>query len=122
VNISGFFNDAGYLTTETDPTVGSHIKAITTGDISTWNSALQTEVDPTVPSHVKSITTTNINTWNSAIQSGDNVSELNNDANYTTLATTDTRYLRSDISDDNGVNELTLGGLNLPSIPVGLST
>lgn len=31
--------DAGYLTTETDPTVPSHVKAITTADISNWDTA-----------------------------------------------------------------------------------
>ena len=38
--VSAFNNDAGYLTsyTETDPTVPSHVKAITTDDISSWNS------------------------------------------------------------------------------------
>lgn len=38
-NISVFVNDSGYLTTETDPTVGTHIKAITTTNISNWNTA-----------------------------------------------------------------------------------
>jgi hypothetical protein len=40
-NISNFINNVGYLTsfTETDPTVGSHIKTITPADISIWNTA-----------------------------------------------------------------------------------
>lgn len=40
-NVSSFTNDSGYLTsfTEADPTVGSHIKAITTTNISNWNTA-----------------------------------------------------------------------------------
>ena len=45
-------------------------------------SYITTETDPTVPSYVKSITTTEINLWNSALQSGDNISLLNNDAGY----------------------------------------
>ena len=41
-NISDLANDSGYLTsfTEEDPTVGSHIKAITEQDISNWNNKL----------------------------------------------------------------------------------
>lgn len=35
-------------------------------DYVTLNSALQSETDPTVPSHVKSITTGNINDWNAS--------------------------------------------------------
>lgn len=40
-NISQWTNDSGYLTsfTETDPTVPSHVKAITTTNISNWNLA-----------------------------------------------------------------------------------
>jgi hypothetical protein len=40
-NISMFTNNVGYLTsyTETDPTVGAHIKAITATNISNWNTA-----------------------------------------------------------------------------------
>lgn len=76
-NVSAFNNDAGYLTsyTESDPTVPSHVKGITTTDISNWNgkqaaiadlsdirsgaalgaTALQsyTETDPTVPAWAK---------------------------------------------------------------------
>lgn len=79
---------------ETDPTVGSHIKAITTTNISNWNTAyswgnhaglykpvsyvpswdeitnkpstIGTETDPTVGSHIKAITTTQIANWNGA--------------------------------------------------------
>ena len=39
VNISGFTNDAGYLTTETDPTVPAHVKSITETNISNWDTA-----------------------------------------------------------------------------------
>lgn len=40
-NVSVFINDAGYLTsfTETDPTVPSHVKNITTTNIANWNTA-----------------------------------------------------------------------------------
>lgn len=39
-NISAFTNDRGYITgyTETDPTVPSHVKAITTANIEDWNN------------------------------------------------------------------------------------
>lgn len=39
-NISAFTNDSGYLTdyTESDPTVPSHVKSITSTDISNWNN------------------------------------------------------------------------------------
>jgi hypothetical protein len=81
VGVSFWPNDAGYLTSfdETDPTVPSHVKAISTGDIGRWdeahgwgNHALAgyltnfTETDPTVPTHVKAITTGNIADWNTA--------------------------------------------------------
>lgn len=69
--------DAGYLTTETDPTVPLHVKGILTSDISNWNTAygwgnhadagyLTTETDPTVPYHVKAITTADISNWDTA--------------------------------------------------------
>ena len=88
-NVSAFTNDAGYLTsfTESDPTVPSHVKAITTTKISNWDTAFGwgnhasagyltsfTEADPTVPSHVKSITTTNISNWNAAFGWGNHAS------------------------------------------------
>lgn len=40
-NVSSFTNDSAYLTsfTEADPTVPSHVKAITTTNISNWNTA-----------------------------------------------------------------------------------
>ena len=51
---------AGYLTsfTESDPTVPSHVKSISTGDITNWNNKLSsfTETDPTVPTYAKSLT------------------------------------------------------------------
>ena len=81
-----YVNSQGFLTsfTETDPTVPSHVKGITTTNISNWNTAFGwgnhasvgyltsfTETDPTVPSHVKAITTTNISNWNTAYSWGD---------------------------------------------------
>lgn len=69
--------------TETDPLVGTHIKAITTGNIATWTQAFNwgnhaaagyltsfTETDPNVGSHIKSITTGDISTWNAAFSWG----------------------------------------------------
>lgn len=108
VNVSGFANDAGYITSynETDPIfTASPAATITAANITEWGTAIQPadnvstltndagyltsflETDPTVPAHVKSITTTNISTWNSAIQTGDNVSVLVNDAGYLTSFT-----------------------------------
>ena len=65
--------------TETDPTVPSHVKSITSTNISNWNTAHGwgdhgqagyltsfTETDPTVPAHVKSITATEKSNWNTA--------------------------------------------------------
>jgi hypothetical protein len=88
-NVSSFANDSGYLTsfTEADPTVPSHVKSITTTNISNWDAAFSwgnhasvgyltsfTEADPTVPSHVKAITTTNISNWNTAFGWGNHAS------------------------------------------------
>lgn len=82
----GSVDSSTYLTsfTETDPTVPSHVKSITTTQISNWNTAYGwgnhasigyltsfTESDPTVPSHVKSIVTTDITNWNNAFSWGD---------------------------------------------------
>lgn len=35
--LSELYNDVGYITTETDPTVPSYVKAISIADINTWN-------------------------------------------------------------------------------------
>lgn len=85
-NISTFTNDSGYLTsfTETDPTVPTHVKAISSANISNWNTAYGwgdhdlagyltsfTEADPTVPSYVKTITVADINSWTTAYGWGD---------------------------------------------------
>ena len=79
--LSLFTNDAGFITsfTETDPTVPSHVKSITSTNVSNWDTAYGwgnhasagyltsfTETDPTVPSHVKAITTTKISNWDTA--------------------------------------------------------
>lgn len=37
-NVSAFNNDAGYLTTESDPTVPNHVKGITQQNITNWNN------------------------------------------------------------------------------------
>lgn len=57
--------------TETDPTVPSHVKSITTSDIANWNNKLAsfTETDPTVPTHVKNITSADITKWNNKLSS-----------------------------------------------------
>lgn len=62
-----FVNSQGFLTSESDPTVPSHVKNITQQDIDSWDAKLDTEQDPTVPDHVKNITQVNINEWNSKI-------------------------------------------------------
>lgn len=69
----------GYLTTETDPTVPSHVKNISITEVANWNTAYGwgdhstqgyitsfTESDPTVASHVKNIAQSDITEWNSA--------------------------------------------------------
>ena len=69
----------GYLTTETDPTVPTHVKNITVTEVANWNTAYGwgdhstqgyitsfTESDPTVASHVKNIAQSDITEWNSA--------------------------------------------------------
>ena len=68
-----------YLTTETDPTVPSHVKGITVTEVANWNTAYGwgdhstqgyitsfTETDPTVATHVKNIASSDITEWNSA--------------------------------------------------------
>ena len=90
-----YFTTARVNAAETDPTVGSHIKAITTTNISNWNTAFGwgdhsaagyitsfSETDPTVGSHIKAITTTNISNWNTAFGWGDHSA-----AGYITSAT-----------------------------------
>ena len=39
VPVNGFLGNLAYIDTETDPTVGAHIKDITTTDISNWDTA-----------------------------------------------------------------------------------
>lgn len=63
-----FVNEQGFLTTETDPTVPAHVKAITVPKIAEWDAKVTTETDPTVPVHVKGITTIDIDNWNSKIE------------------------------------------------------
>lgn len=80
----------GYLTsfTESDPTVPTHVKNISTTSISQWSTAYSwgnhatagylssfSESDPTVPNHVKNISTSNISNWNTAYGWGDHSTE-----------------------------------------------
>lgn len=85
------------ITTESDPNVGSHIKAITADDITAWNAKYGTgasvvsslsalsgtnrlpwsalkdvpaETDPNVGSHIKAITPTNISDWTASYRTG----------------------------------------------------
>lgn len=85
------------ITTESDPNVGSHVKAITTDDITAWNAKYGTgaavvsslsalsgtnrlpfsalkdvpaETDPNVGSHIKAISTTNISDWTASYRTG----------------------------------------------------
>jgi len=48
---------------ETDPTVPSHVKAISQEQIESWD---QPEADPTVPAHVKAISADDIDEWDLA--------------------------------------------------------
>ena len=89
-NISQWTNDSGYLTgfTETDPTVPSHVKSITTTEKSNWNTAYSwgnhasagyltsyTETDPVFSASAASgITSTNITNWNTAYSWGNHAS------------------------------------------------
>jgi hypothetical protein len=80
------YNEPQAAQAETDPTVPTHVKNITTQDILDWDEAhswgdhslegyLTSESDPTVPSHVKSITTTDISNWNTAYGWGDHAAQ-----------------------------------------------
>ena len=75
----GDHSTQSYLTTETDPTVPSHVKGITVTEVANWNTAYTwgdhstqgylttfTETDPTVASHIKNIASSDITEWNSA--------------------------------------------------------
>jgi len=76
-NVNNIIN-GGTPIAETDPTVPAHVKAITTTQVSNWDTAFGwgnhatagylttfTESDPTVPGHVKAITSAEIAAWNS---------------------------------------------------------
>ena len=75
----GDHSSEGYLTTESDPTVASHVKNITVTQVANWDTAYGwgdhstqgyitsfTESDPTVASHVKNIAQSDITEWDSA--------------------------------------------------------
>ena len=108
---NGTVDSNTYLTsfTETDPTVPSHVKSITTTEKSNWNTAFGwgnhasagyltsfTETDPTVPTHVKSITTTEKANWNTAFGWGNhaNAGYLTALPTHDHFAVNDGRYLR----------------------------
>jgi hypothetical protein len=122
---------AGYLTsfTETDPTVPSHVKAITTTKISNWDTAFGwgnhalsgyltsfTETDPTVPSHVKSITTTKISNWDAAYGWGNHASAgyeiASNKSNNAALGNSSTLY-PTQAAVKSYVDSAVTGGVNI---------
>ena len=74
-----------YITTETDPTVPTHVKNISTTDIANWNAP---ETDPTVPAHVKSISTADIARWNTPAGAAP-VSSVNGKTGAVSLSHTD---------------------------------
>ncbi len=88
INVSDFFNDAGYLVsfTEDDPVFGAHVaNGITSTNMTNWNTAYGwgdhstqgylasfTETDPVFGAHVANgITSTNTTNWNTAYGWGD---------------------------------------------------
>lgn len=50
--LSQLSNDSGYIKsyTETDPTVPSHVKSITSANITSWNNKAEKSDIPTIPS------------------------------------------------------------------------
>ncbi len=92
-NVSELVNDAGYLTNETDPVFSaSPAGGITVGNISNWNNAFSWG-DHALAGYLTSIPAT-------YLQSGDNVSELVNDAGYLTSFTeTDPIFQASEASN-----------------------
>jgi len=138
-NVSAFNNDAGYITsyTESDPTVPSHVKGITTTDISNWNgkqaaiadlsdirngaalgaTALQsyTETDPTVPAWAKaankpSYTAAEVGALPDSTTIPTKVSDLTNDSGFTSNTGTITGITM------NGVSKGTSGVVNLGTV------
>ena len=100
-NISSFTNDAGYLTTETDPTVPSWAKATTKpsynyseisnrptklSDFTNDAGFLTTETDPTVPSWAKA-TTTPTYAYSEISNRPTKLSDFTNDTGFLTAET-----------------------------------
>ena len=115
-NISELNNDAGYLTS-----VPNTYKTKTENDelYQSKGSYLTSETDPTVPSHVKSITQQNINDWNNKSEfSGSyndltdiptiptKTSDLTNDSDFTTKNYVDSEISDIDLTDNYSINEI----------------
>ena len=101
---------AGYLTSETDPNVPSHVKSISTTDISEWDSAYTNmitgiDISENTDGSVKTVTLLRANT-------GSNLSDNFTDISETgTGGITDTNYYLSSASlDVNGVLQLGVTG------------
>ena len=84
-NVSAFTNDAGYLTsyTETDPTVPSHVKGITTGDITNWNAKATTNYVDTKVAGIVDTAPEALNTLNEL------AAALGDDPNFATTVMTE---------------------------------
>lgn len=140
---------AGYLTsfTESDPTVGSHIKAITSGQIANWNTSYGwgnhasagyltsfTESDPTVGSHIKAITSGNIADWGTAythsqLVTGNPHAVDASDIGVVTITDTlavDTTYLVGDVHVTkvtiNGIERISMSGALLVRVDIPIHT
>jgi hypothetical protein len=119
-NVSSFTNDSGYLTsfTETDPTVPTHVKNITTVNINSWNSA-NGWGDHAVENYIKDIVSfstsdlaegANLYHTDARVDARipTNVSAFTNDAGYITGYTDTNYYLESaSFNTSNGVLTLT---------------
>lgn len=108
VSLSGFTNNAGYITSETDPVyLASPASGITSGNITNWNSAVQPAdlatvattgayTDLTGTPTLGTAASSNVGDFataaqgtlaGTATQPADNVSTLTNDAGYITGTT-----------------------------------
>ena len=77
-----------------------------------------TETDPTVPSHVKSITTTNISNWNTAYGWGDHSTE-GYLTSFDITTQTDPKYLRSDVADTTSSRIDFRAGITSQTLDIG---
>ena len=98
---SDLTNDSGYITTETDPTVPSYVKAITKANINNWNNKQDTLVSGT---NIKTINNNSLlGSGNIDITGGESYTAGNGiDINNNVISNTITNY-----------NDLT----DLPTIP-----